>query len=67
MDLTHAVERVEAIRRKFGVESLAPRAADTVRSDLIAALARERRCFGSVKGEIRAALVELAALESAVS
>jgi hypothetical protein len=24
MDLTHAVERVEVIRRKFGVESLAP-------------------------------------------
>jgi GTP-binding protein EngB required for normal cell division len=27
MDLTHAVERVEAIRRKFGVESLAPQLA----------------------------------------
>ena len=27
MDLTHAVERVEAIRRKFGVESLVPQLA----------------------------------------
>src|SRR5665648_30296 len=27
MDLTHAVERVEAIRRAFGVESLAPQLA----------------------------------------
>ena len=27
MDLTHAVDRVEAIRRKFGVESLAPQLA----------------------------------------
>jgi hypothetical protein len=27
MDLTHAVECVEAIRRKFGVESLAPQLA----------------------------------------
>lgn len=102
MDLSGTVARVGAIRRRFGIDSLAPQlaaceemlkgggvvdvavlgqfkagkssflnglvagcrgylilaeraagAADAARADLVAALERERRGFGSVKGEIR--------------
>jgi GTP-binding protein EngB required for normal cell division len=44
---------VAGCREYLNLASLAAGAADTARSDLVAALARERRGFGSVKGELR--------------
>ena len=42
-----------ACREYLNLAERAAAAADTARSDLIEALARERRAFGSVKGELR--------------
>ena len=44
---------ISGCREYLILASLAAGAADTARSDLVAALARERRAFGSVKGELR--------------
>ncbi|MFA6148072.1 MAG: dynamin family protein [bacterium] len=44
---------VDGCREYLNLASLAAGAADTARYDLIEALARERRGFGSVKGELR--------------
>ena len=44
---------ISGCREYLLLASLAAGAADTARSDLVAALARERRAFGSVKGELR--------------
>jgi hypothetical protein len=78
--LSSAVGRVEAICGKFGIDSLAPQraaceellaeraagAADTVRSDLVAALVGDAEA-GNRGEEIRTALAELAAVESGLS
>ena len=44
---------VAGCREYLNLAERAAEAADTARSDLVAALARERRGFGSVKGELR--------------
>ncbi|HSQ15020.1 MAG TPA: dynamin family protein, partial [Candidatus Binatia bacterium] len=44
---------VAGCRAYLNLAELAAGAADTARSDLIEALARERRAFGSLKGELR--------------